>query len=88
MSGDRLFNGRVLLEHAAQQIKAETSVDPAELGVAVAAAADVLQVLASASRRLEVRTAEVPDLAAMHAWSLRLLDKGSKRRRGFLRLGR
>ena len=88
VSGDRLFNGRVLLEHAAHEIKAETNVDPAELGVAVAAAADVLQVLTEASRRLQVRTAKVPDLAAMHAWSLRLLDKGSKRRRGLSWLGR
>lgn len=88
MSGDRLFNGRVLLEHAAQEIKAESSVDPAELGVAVAATADILQALADASRRLEVRTADVPDLAAMHAWSLRLLDKGSRHRRGLSWLGR
>lgn len=86
--GDHLFNGRALLEHAVQEIKAETSVDPAELGVAVAAAGDLLQALQAASGRLEVRTADVPDLAAMHAWSLRLLDRGTRRRRGFLRLGR
>jgi Mg-chelatase subunit ChlI len=86
--GDRLFNGRMLLEQAATEIKAASSVDPAELGVAVAAAADVLQALTEASGRLEVRTADVPDLAAMHAWSLRLLDKGSKRRRGLSWLGR
>jgi len=84
--GERLFNGRVLLEHAVQEIKAETSLDAAELGVAVAAAADLLQVLADSSGRLEVRTADVPDQAAMHAWSLRLLDRGSRRRRGILRL--
>jgi hypothetical protein len=85
--GDHLFNGRVLLERAVQEIHVEMGVDPAELGVAVAAAADLLQALQEASQRLEVRTAEVPDLAAMHAWALRLLDKGSKRRRGFLWLG-
>jgi hypothetical protein len=84
--GDRLFNGRVLLEHAAAEIRAETSLDPAELGVAVAAAADVLQALQQASRRLEVPTADVPDLASMHAWSLRLVDHGTRRRRGVLRL--
>lgn len=84
--GDRLFNGRVLLEHAAEEIRAETSLDPAELGVAVAAAADVLQALQQASRRLEVPTADVPDLASMHAWSLRLVDRGTRRRRGLLRL--
>jgi hypothetical protein len=82
MSGDRLFNGRVLLEHAAEEIKAETSLDAAELGVAVAAAGDVLQALQDASRKLEVRPADVPDQAAMHAWSLRLLDRGTRRRCG------
>jgi hypothetical protein len=87
MSGDRLFNGRVLIEHAVQEVRAEAAVDAAELGVVVAAAADLLQVLQDASLRLEVRTAELPDLAAMHAWSLRLLDKGSTRR-GFLGLRR
>lgn len=51
VSGERLFNGRVLLEHAVQEIKAETSLDAAELGVAVAAAADLLQVLAIGLRR-------------------------------------
>jgi hypothetical protein len=71
--GDRLFNGRVLLERAAAEIQAESSVDPAELGVAIAAAADVLHALRQASGRLDVRAAEVPDLAAMHAWSLRLV---------------
>jgi hypothetical protein len=88
VSGERLFNGRVLLEHAVQEIKAETSLDAAGLGVAVAAAADLLQVLADTSGRLEVRTADVPDQAAMHAWSLRLLDRGSRRPGGFLRLFR
>ena len=78
--GDRLFNGRVLLERAAEEIRGEISLDPAELGVAVAAAADVLQALQEASVRLGVRTAEVPDLAEMHGWSLRLVDKGSRRR--------
>lgn len=84
--GERTFNGRVLIEHAVQEIRAERGVDAAELGVAVAAAADLLQVLQEASGRLEVRTAELPDLAAMHAWSLRLLDRGTRRRRGVLRL--
>jgi hypothetical protein len=84
--GDHLSNGRVLLEHAVQEIRAETRVDPAELGVAVAAAGDLLQALQDASSRLEVRPADVPDQAAMHAWSLRLLDRGSKRRGGFPRL--
>jgi len=87
MSGDRLFNGRVLIEHAVQEVRAEASLDAAELGVVVAAVADLVQVVQEASLRLEVRAAELPDLAAMHAWSLRLLDKGS-RRRGFLGLGR
>ena len=84
--GERLFNGRVLIEHAVQEIRAERGVDAAELGVAIAAAADLLQVLQDASGRLEVRTADLPDLAAMHAWSLRLLDRGTRRRRGMLRL--
>jgi hypothetical protein len=84
--GERLFNGRVLLEHAIEEISAERGVDAAELGVAVAAAADLLQALQDASDRLEVRTAELPDLAAMHAWSLRLMDRGTRRRRGVLRL--
>lgn len=78
--GERVFNGRVLLERAAQEIRGEISVDPAELGVAVAAAADVLQALQEASVRLRVPTAEVPDLAAMHGWSLRLVERGSRRR--------
>jgi len=63
-----------------------SGAEHANLGVAVAAAADLLQVLADSSGRLEVRTADVPDQAAMHAWSLRLLDRGSRRRRGILRL--
>ena len=86
ISGERLFNGRVLLEHAVQEIRAEPGVDVAELGVVVAAAADLLQVLQDASGRLEVRTADLPDQAAMHAWSLRLLDRGTRRRRGMLRM--
>ncbi len=86
ISGERLFNGRVLLEHAVEEIRAERGVDAAELGVAVAAAADLLQVLQDASGRLEVRTADLPDQAAMHAWSLRLLDRGTRRRRGMLRM--
>ena len=84
--GERLFNGRVLLEHAVEEIRAERGVDAAELGVAVAAAADLLQVLQDVSGRLEVPTAELPHLAAMHAWSLRLLDRGTRRRRGVPRL--
>jgi hypothetical protein len=87
MSSDRLFNGRVLIEHAVQEVRAEANLDTAELGVVVAAAADLLHLLQEASLRVEVPTAELPDLAAMHAWSLRLLDKGSKRR-GFLGLRR
>jgi hypothetical protein len=86
MTGDRLCNGRVLLEHAAEEIRAETSLDPAELGVAVAVAAEVLHALGEASRRLEVPTADVPDLASMHAWSLRLVDRCTRRRRGLLRM--
>jgi hypothetical protein len=84
---DRLYAGRAFLERAAQEIQAATSLDPAELGVAVAATADVLQALQEASGQLDVRAADIPDLAAMHAWALRLLDRGS-RRRGFLWLGR
>lgn len=76
----------MLIEHAVQEIRAERGVDAPELGVAVAAAADLLQVLEDASGRLKVRTADLPDLAAMHAWSLRLLDRGTRRRRGMLRL--
>jgi hypothetical protein len=87
MSGDRFFNGRVLIEHAVREVRAEANPDVAELGVVVAAAADLLQALQEASLRLEVRTVELPDLAAMHAWSLRLLDKGAKRR-GFLGIRR
>jgi hypothetical protein len=80
--GDRLFNGRVLLEHAVEEIKAEAALDAAELGLVVAIAADLLQALQEASGRLEVRPAEVPDLEAMHAWSLRLVERGSKPRHG------
>jgi predicted helicase len=72
-----VFNGRVLLEHAAEEIRAETSLDSAGLGVAVAVAAEVLHALGQASRRLEVPTADVPDLASMHAWSLRPVDRGT-----------
>jgi hypothetical protein len=78
-------NLSTVLEYAAEEIRAGTALDAAELGVVVAAAADLLQALQEASGRLEVQTAEVPDLAAMHAWSLRLVERGSKPRYGLRR---
>jgi hypothetical protein len=72
------------LEDAAAQVRKATNLDPAELGMAVAAAADVLHELLEASNRLQVETADVPDLPAMHAWSLRLVKRGGPRRRGIL----
>jgi hypothetical protein len=83
--GGRVYNARALVERAVSELRAERAMDAAELGCAVAAAADLVEALEHASRKLEVRTAEVPDMAAWHAWSLRLLDRGSKRGRGFLR---
>lgn len=86
MSGERTFNGRILVEHSVEEIKAEDHPDAEELGLAVAAAGDLLEVLRTASLRLEVPVVEaLPDLAAMHAWSLRLVDRARPRRFGFLR---
>ncbi len=86
MSGERTFNGRILVEHAVQEIKAEGHPDADELGLAVAAAGDLLEVLRTASLRLEVpAVGGLPDLAAMHPWSLRLMDRRKPLRFGFLR---
>jgi hypothetical protein len=86
MSGERMFNGRILIEHAVQEIKAEDHPDAEELGLAVAAVSDLLEVLRTRSLRLEVPVIEgLPDLAAMHAWGLRLVDRARPRRFGFLR---
>jgi len=76
MSGERTFNGRILVEHAVQEIKAEGHPDADELGLAVAAAGDLLEVPAVGG---------LPDLAAMHPWSLRLMDRRKPLRFGFLR---
>ena len=80
VSGDRLFNGRVLLEHAVQEIRGETSLDPGEAALVIAAAGDLLEALKTMSERLDVRPVELPDLSAVHAWSLRVLDKANRRR--------
>jgi transcriptional regulator with XRE-family HTH domain len=47
---DRAFNGRVLLEHAAGELRADLRPDPYEIGLAVGAAAEVLELLDKASR--------------------------------------
>jgi hypothetical protein len=58
MSGERMFNGRILIEHAVQEIKAEDHPDAEELGLAVAAVSDLLEVLRTRSLRLEVPVIE------------------------------
>lgn len=86
MKGERTFNGRTLIEHAAEEIKAEDLLDAEELGLAVVAAGDLLEVLRTASVRLDVPAVQgLPDVAAMHGWALRLIDRGRPRRFGFLR---
>jgi hypothetical protein len=84
MSG--AFNGRILVEHAVQEIKAEGHPDADELGLAVAAAGDLLEVLQTASLRLEVPAVEgLPDLAAMHPGVCGSWTRQKPRRFGFLR---
>jgi hypothetical protein len=51
---DRLFNGRVLLEFAAQEIAAADPVDTNELQAAIRTTGDVLEALCGASRTLGV----------------------------------
>jgi hypothetical protein len=76
---DRAFNGRVLLEHAARELRADLRPDPYEIGLAVGAAAEVLELLDKASRTLGV---DPPELANLRPWALTLIDRatGSSRR--------
>jgi hypothetical protein len=58
---DRLFNGRVLLEFAAQEIAAADQVDTNELEAAIRATGDVLKALCRASQILGVAPPELPE---------------------------
>jgi DNA-binding XRE family transcriptional regulator len=59
---ERAFNGRVLLEHATGEIAADLHPDPYEIGLAVSATADVVDVLDRTSRRLGI---DPPELASL-----------------------
>jgi hypothetical protein len=79
--GERSFNGRVLLEQVAGEIRADVHPDPYEIGLAVSATADVLEVLHKASRSLGV---DPPELANLRPWALTLIERATapSRRRG------
>jgi hypothetical protein len=72
---ERAFNGRVLLEQAANQIAADLHPDPYEIGLAVSATADVLEVLDRASRTLGV---DPPELANLRPWALSLIESATR----------
>jgi hypothetical protein len=61
MSG-QAFNGRVLLEHAAKELRADSWPDPYEVGLAISATAEVLEALRRASRTIGVDPPELADL--------------------------
>ena len=71
---DRAFNGRVLLEHAAGELRADLHPDPYEVGLAVSATADVLDALYRASRALGV---DPPELANLRPWALSLGERAT-----------
>ncbi len=76
---DQAFNGRVLLEHAAKEIAADLHPDPYEIGLAVSATADVLDVLYKASHRLGV---DPPELANLRPWALTLIERATRHAQG------
>lgn len=85
-TGERVFNARILLEHALQEIRVATQPDQYELGLAVSAVAEMLIALRDASRRLGV---DPPDLADLRLWALTLVDQATRpRRRGQRRADR
>jgi hypothetical protein len=75
VTGERLFNGRVLLEHAAEEIRAEALPDTYEVGLAVSAVAETLIALRDASRRLGVAP---PDLQDLRPWALTLVERATQ----------
>lgn len=64
----------MLLEHAARELRAELHPDPCEMGLAVSAAGEVLEVLCRASRGLEI---DPPDLIDLRPWALSLIERAS-----------
>ncbi len=74
---ERAYNGRVLLEFAAKELRAEADADsqpdPFEVGLAVSATSQVLSALARASRTLGVTP---PTLADLGTWALALAEQG------------
>jgi hypothetical protein len=72
---ERGFNARVLLEHAAGEIRADLRPDPYEVGLAVSAMADVLGVLSKVSRTLGV---EPPEVADLRPWALTLIERATR----------
>ena len=81
---DRAFNGRVLLEHAAGELRADLRPDPYEIGLAVGAAAEVLELLDKASRTFGV---DPPELANLRPWALTLIEHATRAARGRRRRG-
>ena len=81
---DRAFNGRVLLEHAAGELRADLRPDPYEIGLAVGAAAEVLELLDKASRTLGV---DPPELANLRPWALTLIEHATRAAQGRRRRG-
>jgi hypothetical protein len=76
---DRAFNGRVLLEHAAGELRADLRPDPYEIGLAVGAAAEVLELLDKASRIFGV---DPPELANLRPWALTLIEHATRAAQG------
>jgi hypothetical protein len=81
---ERAFNGRVLLEHAAKEIAADLHPDPYEIGLAVSATADLVDVLDRASRGLGV---DPPELANLRPWALTLIEHATRAAQGRRRRG-
>jgi len=67
-------NGRVLLEFAAKELRAEADAepDPFEVALAVSAVGQVLAALARASRALGVAPPALPELGA---WAMGLVEQ-------------
>jgi hypothetical protein len=67
----------VLLEHAAGEIRADLRPDPYEVGLAISATADALDVLSRASRALGL---DPPELANLRPWALTMIERATARR--------
>ncbi len=75
MGGEGAYNGRVLLEYAVKELRADGQPDPCEVGLAVTATADVLDALGKASAGLGVAP---PEARHLRRWADALLERASR----------